>query len=390
LKKLFPNFLLTLPPKRVFGDNFDREFIQRRQEGLDEFVRNILNHNEISQSAPVLRFFRFENPPQPHETLEASQTYCEDLEQTVVELRHTCRELEDEIQTLKNDLDNSFHHQQEAQGLATHYEKQYSYQDSELQNLNLKVAMSQQAEREATEEVDKLKLEIQTERAHVRAARDIEKHKQQQSLETKWKEFHNVTEDVNTRLDSLLQSFSQLSNVNVTVAGKSFEFKPAETMVEHTENLKEAIEKTRQQQENIYKKMVEMYNKEVHDLKAELARQDFIAQTRTQETETVKAEMKEIQSKHANDIAEKDRIIYDQQRKLAESQSSYISVEQKYFYSLVLGVKLNMVICGFTMEELNWMKPQNLYNRVKATGVETGNWPGWVSRELASFPTTVL
>jgi hypothetical protein len=90
------------------------------------------------------------------------------------------------------------------------------------QNLNLKVAMSQQAEREAREDVDKLKLEIQTERAHVRAARDIEKHKQQQSLETKWKEFHNVTEDVNTRLDSLLQSFSQLSNVNVTVAGKSF------------------------------------------------------------------------------------------------------------------------------------------------------------------------
>ena len=82
--------------------------------------------------------------------------------------------------------------------------------------------MSQQDEREAREDVDKLKLEIQTERAHVRAARDIEKHKQQQSLETKWKEFHNVTEDVNTRLDSLLQSFSRLSNVNVTVAGKSF------------------------------------------------------------------------------------------------------------------------------------------------------------------------
>ena len=31
---------------------------------------------------------------------------------------------------------------------------------------------------------------------------------------------------------------------------------------------------------------------------------------------------------------------------------------KKYFYALVLGVKLNMVICGFTMDELNWMKPQ--------------------------------
>ena len=73
------------------------------------------------------------NPPQPHESLEASQSYCENLEQDVVELKQKCRELEDEIQALKNDLDNTFHHQQEAQGMATHYETQYSYQGSELQ-----------------------------------------------------------------------------------------------------------------------------------------------------------------------------------------------------------------------------------------------------------------
>ncbi len=82
--------------------------------------------------------------------------------------------------------------------------------------------MSQQAEKEAKDEVEKLRVEIQTERAHVRAARDIEKHKQEQSLETKWRGFHSVTEEVNTQLDSLLESFSQLSNVKFTVAGKSF------------------------------------------------------------------------------------------------------------------------------------------------------------------------
>ena len=31
---------------------------------------------------------------------------------------------------------------------------------------------------------------------------------------------------------------------------------------------------------------------------------------------------------------------------------------QKYFYSLVIGVKLNMAICGYTMNELNQSKPQ--------------------------------
>ena len=82
--------------------------------------------------------------------------------------------------------------------------------------------MAQMAEKEAREEAERVKLEIQTERAHVRAARDIEKHKQEQSLETKWNEFRLGTEDVNKQLDTLLEAFGQLSNVNVTVAGKSF------------------------------------------------------------------------------------------------------------------------------------------------------------------------
>ena len=67
------------------------------------------------------------------ESLDACQKYCEDLEQTVVEQKHRIRDLEDEINTLTNDLDKSFHHQKEAQGLATHLESQYSTQGSQLQ-----------------------------------------------------------------------------------------------------------------------------------------------------------------------------------------------------------------------------------------------------------------
>ena len=81
--------------------------------------------------------------------------------------------------------------------------------------------MSQQAEKEAKEEVEKLKLEVQTERAHVRAARDIEKHKQGQLLETKWQEFRGGTAHVNTELDNLMQSFREAPNVTVISGGKS-------------------------------------------------------------------------------------------------------------------------------------------------------------------------
>ncbi|XP_046842886.1 spindle pole body component 110-like [Xenia sp. Carnegie-2017] len=387
LRKLFPNFLLTLPSKRMIGNNFNKDFIRRRQEGLDEFVRNILHHHELCQSDPVLQFFRFENPPLPMESLDACQKYCEDLEQTVVEQKHRIRDLEDEINTLTNDLDKSFHHQKEAQGLATHFESQYSTQGSQLQELNVKLNMAHQHELEARQEVENLKHEMQTERTRVREARDIEKHKQEQLLEEKWSEFRSVTGDVNKQLDNLMTSFSRLSNVSVSYAGESFEFKPAETMAKHTENLKKAIEVTRKQQEDIYKKMMKMYNKEVQDLKAELAREDFIALTRTQDTETLRAEVKEIQFRHTKDMMQKDEMIYELQRQLSISQSNSITVEQKYFYALVLGVKLNMAICGFTMDKFNWMTPQSLYNRAKASGVDIESWPRWVSQEIASFST---
>ena len=81
--------------------------------------------------------------------------------------------------------------------------------------------MAHESEMQAKEELERVKLEIQTERAHVRAARDIEKHKQEASLKTKWQEFRSMTENVNKQLNSLLTSLSQLPNVNVSVAGES-------------------------------------------------------------------------------------------------------------------------------------------------------------------------
>ena len=31
---------------------------------------------------------------------------------------------------------------------------------------------------------------------------------------------------------------------------------------------------------------------------------------------------------------------------------------QKYFYSLVIGVKLNMAVCGYRVDHINELKPQ--------------------------------
>ncbi|KAG9478873.1 hypothetical protein GDO78_012503 [Eleutherodactylus coqui] len=51
LKKQFPTINLKIPAKRIFGDNFDPEFIQQRRAGLNEFIQNLLRHAELRSHA---------------------------------------------------------------------------------------------------------------------------------------------------------------------------------------------------------------------------------------------------------------------------------------------------------------------------------------------------
>uniref|UniRef100_A0A8C6RRK5 Protein kinase domain-containing protein n=1 Tax=Nannospalax galili TaxID=1026970 RepID=A0A8C6RRK5_NANGA len=41
LKKQFPAMALKIPAKRIFGDNFDPDFIKQRRAGLNEFIQNL-------------------------------------------------------------------------------------------------------------------------------------------------------------------------------------------------------------------------------------------------------------------------------------------------------------------------------------------------------------
>jgi len=48
---------LSFPKKRVVGSNFSPQFLMRRQNGLDVFVRQLVGHPVLSKQMPVLRFF---------------------------------------------------------------------------------------------------------------------------------------------------------------------------------------------------------------------------------------------------------------------------------------------------------------------------------------------
>ncbi|XP_048752852.2 sorting nexin-16-like isoform X2 [Ostrea edulis] len=104
LRKCFPNIRLSLPPKRWFRDNFDKNFIEDRQLGLQAFIDNCVGHKEICNSKPVREFFCFDDPPGPHDSIEESRALCESLEDTMYNLRKELKEKNSEIDLLHDEL----------------------------------------------------------------------------------------------------------------------------------------------------------------------------------------------------------------------------------------------------------------------------------------------
>lgn len=48
LKEMFPGFRLSLPPKRWFKDNYNSDFLEDRQLGLQAFLQNLVAHKDIA------------------------------------------------------------------------------------------------------------------------------------------------------------------------------------------------------------------------------------------------------------------------------------------------------------------------------------------------------
>ncbi|KAL2085180.1 hypothetical protein ACEWY4_018500 [Coilia grayii] len=60
LKKQFPSQNLKIPAKRIFGDNFDPEFIKQRRTGLNEFIQRIVSHPQLSSHVDVRAFLQMD------------------------------------------------------------------------------------------------------------------------------------------------------------------------------------------------------------------------------------------------------------------------------------------------------------------------------------------
>uniref|UniRef100_A0A8C8EKJ8 Serine/threonine-protein kinase Sgk1 n=1 Tax=Oncorhynchus tshawytscha TaxID=74940 RepID=A0A8C8EKJ8_ONCTS len=56
LRKQFPSLNLKIPAKRIFGDNFDPEFIKQRRTGLHEFIQRLVSHPQLNISIVIMCF----------------------------------------------------------------------------------------------------------------------------------------------------------------------------------------------------------------------------------------------------------------------------------------------------------------------------------------------
>ncbi|XP_077480974.1 sorting nexin-16 [Stigmatopora argus] len=104
LKDMFPGFRLALPPKRWFKDNYDNNFLEDRQLGLQAFLQNLVAHKDIANCQSVREFLCLDEPPGPFDSLEESRAFCETLEESNYRLQKELLEKQKEIGLLKESL----------------------------------------------------------------------------------------------------------------------------------------------------------------------------------------------------------------------------------------------------------------------------------------------
>ncbi|XP_063729888.1 sorting nexin-16 isoform X2 [Eleginops maclovinus] len=105
LKDMFPGFRLSLPPKRWFKDNYDTDFLEDRQLGLQAFLQNLVAHKDIANCQSVREFLCLDDPPGPFDSLEESRAFCETLEESNYRLQKELQEKQKEITSLKRRLE---------------------------------------------------------------------------------------------------------------------------------------------------------------------------------------------------------------------------------------------------------------------------------------------
>lgn len=388
LRRLYPQFRLSLPERRIFKNNFAKDFIERRQRGLEEFSRNLFHHCDLASSDVVQRFYRLCNPPQPSENFEASRNFCLSLERQLADLQQKFRDQSVEYNAVKGELAQIKCQKEENQGPANVCQQKQDNLAATIKNLGSQLAIALENEKKAQEELEVLKEEMNAERASVQATRVIEKQKRELAVNKQIEDFNKSKEALDKRIDSLAAAVGQLPKVQVEIAGRKLEVDASDGMSEHAAHLQRALNDSRSQLEKIHLNALEMYKREEEDLKTECHRAALVAKARAEEVELLKAQMSDLQKRYQDAVQAQDDYISQITKKFNDLQTYAVSTEEKYFYSLVIGMKLNMAVCGYPVDHINHFKPQKLFEQVRNLELSIEHWPSWLSRELSTASAT--
>ncbi|XP_067309265.1 sorting nexin-16-like [Pseudorasbora parva] len=103
LKETFPVFNVVLPPKRWFK-NFNAEFLEERQLGLQDFLQHLVAQKDMINSEPVREFLCLDDPPDAFGDIREKWAFCETLEETNCCLQRDLMDNGRETESLRNVL----------------------------------------------------------------------------------------------------------------------------------------------------------------------------------------------------------------------------------------------------------------------------------------------
>lgn len=104
---MFPHMTpLTLPRKKLFGDNFSSLFLNNRVQGLQLFINAVMANETLKESKPVRDFFCLDEPPAYSESIEECRAIFEAQEETINHLKMQLRAKDDVIMTLQQQINN--------------------------------------------------------------------------------------------------------------------------------------------------------------------------------------------------------------------------------------------------------------------------------------------
>lgn len=381
LQRLFQDITLHLPPKRWFLDNFNTNFIKKRQEGLQTFLGHVFERENLYRCDPIQQFFRLDKPPDPAEDLEACRRQCEMLMENCNTYKMNINQQGQEITRLTREIEDwSTQNETDKLDRAT-ATRSFLMQKEELErqihDLNNHINKKNNEIVQLHEGYRQRETLAENERKRERDARQAQIAERETRFREKQKNLEALYNDI-------ANSISELGSISVGIGGRSIDLLTTASLNDQGRDLRRAMEESRNEIESLYHENMAFFRQELENAEARMARKENDLQTTFNQLNEAERNLIEATRKHEEDARSSDFLIRQYQTQLATQTSYTKQIEEKYFYALVLGVKLNMILCD-QMKELSkvQLESRKLYFIARDNpDLDIINWPAWIERYI--------